>query len=133
LSCIRSHTGTRSAPLRLSPRSTLKPAWLQTYPPAQIAANGFGDDQRLRGDAHDPQAAMPQAPIKCDGRSALCEPAVSPRRLALDTTRREGKTPARARQCDRAQRAPSRHPSQRQIDPRSPSQKLRGQRRRQGG
>ena len=46
-----------------------------------LAARRFFDDQRLRGHAHDPQAAMAHARIRNGGRSALCEPVVPLRRL----------------------------------------------------
>ena len=66
----------------------------------QDAAHSIGDDQRLRGHAHDPQAAMPHARIRNDGRSALCEPVIPLRRLIRRLGR--GELRVSLAQCNRA-------------------------------
>jgi hypothetical protein len=60
----------------------------------QDAAHGVCCNQRLRGHADDPQAAMLDARIRLDGRSAFCESAIP----SLDT----GQIARQAHQCNRA-------------------------------
>ena len=69
----------------------------------QDAADGIGDDQGLRGHADDPLAAMPDAPVRLDGRSAFCEPAIPSRRLI----RQDGRGKLRVRLTNATERRKS--------------------------